>query len=797
MRKTSTVLTRWFMLVGLALALASCSGSGNSTTEDTLLQDVTGDTSAQTDITMEDGVDKDQIPGDVEEDGVSDAEEEIEPQDPNLASLFIHNPVKDDWQTQPVTLVNIDAEDGSMTGPYANVFNCLNREGGWTKEYEIPLLGLVHAQLCDIQKTVFPNQQGNYLHIVPPENELDPDDSFAELMLFYHMNHIHDYFRQTHGFTGMDFSLEGYVNLQAYIEMANPLDGIPQGWVTFDNAMFVPGETFEAVEELGEQLLKDYLGIEDTLDLPFQNDAIFFMQGASLDFAYDADVIYHEYTHAVVGGERLFGTGFDAYGPDAAPTAVNEAYADYFSSSVMGDPVVSEYALVALDSGRDISQLFHCPEDYFGEPHQDGQIYSSALWAIHELLGSEKADLILFNALLTFSQDTCFEEAAMATIAEAALLDPPMDSAVQAIFQERGILGCNNRVKPYVDKLDQFPDFVPGVQTLGGETFAGGAPAYLQYSFEVPEDTQSITLEIVATSSGLLSFLEDFMGAMPVNLAAAFRAGGPLQYEYEPEFSHNADVIVDFEEAEADDTFVLTLEGIELTPGTWYFQFWNRGDTDIAVHSIRMTRTPAFAYGEITGSCGELSSQLEEEAPSFFVNSYSFDSAPSFDPSLLSEDAWTRYNSENAGGSSMCTEVMSLQALKECEGASLYKMETEVSYDTVGDMTDFVVLIDGQKVGVSVTRAYLGPFVTDYTLADATALLEKKLTGILESSTNVSAEDRWVKQILHVWTLHPEWADIVEQAWQDMDPSLKADTIVLVTVEVNSDFIVTDNCGLD
>ncbi len=204
-----------------------------------------------------------------------------------------------------------------------------------------------------------------------------------------------------------------------------------------------------------------------------------------------------------------------------------------------------------------------------------------------------------------------------------------------------------------------------------------------------------------------------------------------------------------------------------------------------------------FAYGEIQGSCGSIAAQLDSPEPSFFSNVYLFDDAPQFNPAHLSDGAKTRYNSENAGGSSMCSEVLSIQVLEECEGATLYKMETEVLYDVLGDITDYVVLINGEKVGVSVTRAYKGPFVDEYTATDATELLEKKLTSIQESSANVSAEDRWVKQILHIWTLHEEWKDTVATAWESIDPSIKGNTIVLVTVENNSEFIVPDDCGLD
>ena len=221
------------------------------------------------------------------------------------------------------------------------------------------------------------------------------------------------------------------------------------------------------------------------------------------------------------------------------------------------------------------------------------------------------------------------------------------------------------------------------------------------------------------------------------------------------------------------------------------------GSTAIKVKKGENTDPPGTKttdWGVVTDSCGELTGELDSQDPSFLTNTYTFDPADAFNTTLLFEGALTRYNSENAGGSSLCSEVMSLQVLHECEGADLYKMETEVTYDVEGKITDYIALIDGDKVGVSVTRAYKGPSNTDYTAQDATDLLEKKLAGINESTQNVSAEDAWVKQVLHIWTLQPDWVDVLEGAYSDLAAELKADTIVLVTVEVNSDYIVTDTC---
>ncbi|MFZ4577883.1 MAG: hypothetical protein ACOYOB_05735 [Myxococcota bacterium] len=201
------------------------------------------------------------------------------------------------------------------------------------------------------------------------------------------------------------------------------------------------------------------------------------------------------------------------------------------------------------------------------------------------------------------------------------------------------------------------------------------------------------------------------------------------------------------------------------------------------------------AWGQIEGACGgAISAELTKPMPSFLVNSYTFAKPGPFDPGPLRPGALKRYEGDNAGGSSKCSEVMSMQLLFDCEGATTLKTELEIVYTGQGGITDWMAEFDGLKIGVSVTRAYLGPSVTTYSVDKAKELLAKKLTGIQESTGLVRPEDKWQKQILHVWTLQPTWVPMLQEAWDSLDATVKADTIVLVTVEVGADSVVKDTC---
>jgi hypothetical protein len=147
----------------------------------------------------------------------------------------------------------------------------------------------------------------------------------------------------------------------------------------------------------------------------------------------------------------------------------------------------------------------------------------------------------------------------------------------------------------------------------------------------------------------------------------------------------------------------------------------------------------------------------------------------------------------NAGGSSGLSEIFAYEELARCELAQLLKTETEIIYSTPGKITDLEVMMDGHKIGVSVTRAETYPLGQPYTVETATTLIARKLTEIQESTANVSAGDRWDKQILAVLAWDDQAADSVAQAWGMLDPSVQADTLVVVTTTGGDDTFIYTN----
>ena len=117
----------------------------------------------------------------------------------------------------------------------------------------------------------------------------------------------------------------------------------------------------------------------------FDQGALWFGQGPKRDYAYDGDVVYHEFTHAVVDATLKLGAWhIDARGAIDAPGAMNEGLADYFSSAITGDPDVGEYASKDFGSAagviRTLANDDSCPTALVGEVHFDSTLFSGALW---------------------------------------------------------------------------------------------------------------------------------------------------------------------------------------------------------------------------------------------------------------------------------------------------------------------------------------------------------------------------------------------------------------------------------
>ncbi len=178
-----------------------------------------------------------------------------------------------------------------------------------------------------------------------------------------------------------------------------------------------------------------------------KHDLLRFGKGG-VDDAEDADVILHEYGHAIHDSQVAgFGVGAEA-------GAIGEAFGDYWAVTVglvvAGMPSAPAACVADWDSVSYTSTTPHCLRrvdtnltygDLNGLVHHDGQVWSRALWDIRNALGPSVADRIILEAQFAFAADTTMADAALATVAAANQLNGAAAAAVvQAAFEARDIL---------------------------------------------------------------------------------------------------------------------------------------------------------------------------------------------------------------------------------------------------------------------------------------------------------------------------------------------------------------------
>jgi Zn-dependent metalloprotease len=178
-------------------------------------------------------------------------------------------------------------------------------------------------------------------------------------------------------------------------------------------------------------------------------DRITFGTGG-VDDAEDAEVIWHEYGHAIQDDQ------VPGFGSTTQAGSIGEGFGDYWAFT-MSIPVSANTATTPLaciadwDSVSYTSGTPHClrrtdgtkvwPGDSTGEVHDDGEMWSRALWDIHNALGRTQANTIVLEAQFSFAPNTTFAAAATQIVTTAqALYGSAAASACQTAMHNRGFI---------------------------------------------------------------------------------------------------------------------------------------------------------------------------------------------------------------------------------------------------------------------------------------------------------------------------------------------------------------------
>ena len=299
------------------------------------------------------------------------------------ASVYPANPVS----TPALTLLPLALQPSApeaMASPELIAHNCVDNStlrNVFGQEFRV----------CELSQSAVLNVDGNYTP-TPDDSSSSTtrmNDAFSQVSMYAHTARAYAYFRALRAEPNAQVTVATQLNVVANVRFDPRVsslfnggsgDGSPSTAATplrtLDNAFFYPND--------GNGFISQIMGVT--------GGGLFFGQGRTIDYAYDGDVVYHEFGHAVVDHSlQLGGAYVEPWGYSFQPGAMNEGLADYFSSAITGEPNLGEYAGGWDSSGgiRNLANTFTCNENIAGEVHYDSQLFSGGLWSVRTALGSD------------------------------------------------------------------------------------------------------------------------------------------------------------------------------------------------------------------------------------------------------------------------------------------------------------------------------------------------------------------------------------------------------------------------
>ena len=166
-----------------------------------------------------------------------------------------------------------------------------------------------------------------------------------------------------------------------------------------------------------------------------------------VDDAEDADIILHEYGHAVQDDQ------VPGWGERHEGGAMGEGFGDYLAASFFSNakpakmkPTVGNWDAVAYSDDdppclRRLDSNKKYPKDLTREVHDDGEIWSACLWEIRAALGRKTTDRLVIAHHFLLSRFAEFKDGALALIsADHELHGGAHEALIRDVFTRRGIL---------------------------------------------------------------------------------------------------------------------------------------------------------------------------------------------------------------------------------------------------------------------------------------------------------------------------------------------------------------------
>ncbi|MBI5495227.1 MAG: M36 family metallopeptidase [Deltaproteobacteria bacterium] len=394
------------------------------------------------------------------------------------------------------------------------------------------------------------------------------------------------------------------------------------GLMRVDNAFFQPGN----IDQTG--LPFDIPGLVS----PY--DRLVFFQGTQRDFVYDADVIYHEFTHATIHTivtnagvpYGLSGAFRDHWGVRDEAGGLNEGFADFFSESFTNSAATGEYAGAGMVIGelgiRNAEDPWNCPDSTTGEVHDDSRAWSSALWSLRKALGAEtdaakanRMEKAVHLAVATLPVNASFAQASAAVKTSVVAEFPGTEGAVDAALADHGVADCV-RARRVVRDVNGVTETVGvdylqfmGVQEAGLLDYA---PGHMQLRLDLPARTRSFTLDLDARGGGIAG---QMFGSGPADnrMGLVLKPDAAIAYTYSNNHpSHDGTEITVTPNADTghvNHQEAVSADGLA-APRTYYAGFLVLADSGVTLSNIRITLdvAPAPDAGNPVPDAGSSSS---------------------------------------------------------------------------------------------------------------------------------------------------------------------------------------------
>jgi hypothetical protein len=352
---------------------------------------------------------------------------------------------------EAVELANLEGEPG-LAGTYVVASSCVTAEVGGD---------LFGASDCSqSQALATADEAGDFFFADSPAELKDPQ---AEVQLYHHVDRIASWLDERYGFRHAE-PLRAYANFEMANAFYGDFDGDGRGDVSFGQSI------------------------------------------SGVDFAYDADVVYHEFGHSVVGAiAQVPSFAADGAGLEWAGGSLNEGAADVFSMVLTESPDVGVYAGSAFDRAaiRELAEDRRCPNDLRGEVHRDGEILGAFAWNVMtdaRVPDGTMGDLLM-GALPEWGIDISWKKAGRSFARAAdALLDVGVvdDTAHTAILEHLASANLPECGRAIPVELGESYDMFMMQSGLGGDL--ARIPLGTQFAITVPQEATSIWVEVDAAA---------------------------------------------------------------------------------------------------------------------------------------------------------------------------------------------------------------------------------------------------------------------------------------------------------